>query len=110
MKRKSISRASKWLLFTVLTLSVSKVFAVDLNQDDKNKHAGLAYNLTAISNHSMQQMGFSKIQSAFLAGGTVMLAGLVKESAMDKHIDRQDIEANFYGAALGMIIPLRIEF
>lgn len=98
------------LLALVLTLFVSKVYAVDLSEHDKSLHAGLAYNLTAITNHSMQQFGLSKTQSAIWAGGAIMLAGIVKEAAMDDRGDMRDIEANLYGAALGMIIPLRIEF
>ena len=98
-------------ILILLVLSVcSRSHAVDLSADDKNMHLGVSYNVTAAATHTLSKLGVSRTSSALISGGMVMLAGLVKERVVDVRGDNQDIEANFYGATLGMVIPFQIEF
>ena len=73
-------------------------------------HMGVSYNITAAATHTLSRLGMSRTNSALISGAMVMLAGVVKEHVVDIHGDTQDIEANFYGTTLGMVIPFQIEF
>lgn len=101
---------SKVAVTFLCLLVCTQVHAVDLNEGDKNMHLGLSYNLTAAGTHSLQRLGVSRFESALYSGGVVFALGILKEFMIDQAGDEQDIHADFYGAALGMVVPFQIEF
>lgn len=93
------------ILFSSLSAS-----AVDLTERDKNMHAGLSFQLTATSNHTLRKLGLTKTTSSAISAGAVFFLGLLKEFAIDRKADQRDIQADAVGTALGAVIPFRIEF
>ncbi len=85
------------------------VFALDMGQEDKQKHFAVSNAIAGPAYLTMRSKNFSKVHSVALTLALTLLVGQAKEM-QDARYDYNDMGANAIGALSGIVLPLHFSF
>lgn len=97
----------------ILTMLIScNANAFFYEQPDKNLHVGVSMAGTFIISSTLllNNPKISSRDAALIAGATMLVLGLAKESLVDDHFSGDDMLANTLGVGMGSIPFILIEF
>lgn len=83
---------------------------LDWKRNDLRLHAGLSAAATVIGTEVLEELGMPTWKAALFSSLAVLGAGLIKEAAVDRHADPEDIKANLTGVAAGAAFQFAIRF
>jgi hypothetical protein len=101
---------TKILISILLTLTTQTVWALDMSEDDKQKHYVASASIAApIYVVMREQNGWKRWQASLLALGVTLFVGHMKET-YDPTYDMEDMGANALGAGTGIMLPIVFNF
>ncbi len=104
-----IKRTLGSLLLAFCLLGADLAGAVDYGEPDKQKHVMASFGIASISYGAARAARFGRVSSVLMSSLLTIGIGYLKEST-DPKFDHRDMQANYSGAAMGLILPLSFSF